>query len=189
MGKIRVNDLARELDVRSTILLIYISKLGVTVRSHSHPISEELADKVRAHFRALDETPPALPPACPDTISPGSAPQQSGPLKRTIGNPAGLAWNAKEWAAVLGRLRFEVMSFLDALDPKRQRGETPSNRISRLVFDENKLPCHIGALMRTLIAFRNSAEYEKYCPSKSEEHVICSICTAIDEFAMRMNKS
>jgi Translation initiation factor IF-2, N-terminal region len=33
MGKIRVNDLARELEVKSTILLIYLSRLGITVKA------------------------------------------------------------------------------------------------------------------------------------------------------------
>jgi hypothetical protein len=54
MAKIRINDLARELEVKSRMILEYLASLGITdKRSHSSPIDNELADKVREHFRAL----------------------------------------------------------------------------------------------------------------------------------------
>jgi translation initiation factor IF-2 len=54
-GKIRINDLARELEVKSKAVLDYLLELGVAdKRSHSSAIEDELAEKVRAHFR---ETP------------------------------------------------------------------------------------------------------------------------------------
>jgi translation initiation factor IF-2 len=53
-GKIRINDLARELEVKSKAVLDYLLEIGVTdKRSHSSAIEDELAGKVRAHFREL----------------------------------------------------------------------------------------------------------------------------------------
>ncbi len=54
MGKIRINDLARELEVKSKLILEYLSEVGYTgKKSHSSSLEDEIADKVRKHFLAL----------------------------------------------------------------------------------------------------------------------------------------
>ena len=70
MGNIRINVLARELEIKSHLILEYLTELGVGKKSHSSALDDELADKVREHFRALSEggeapqeAPPPPPPA------------------------------------------------------------------------------------------------------------------------------
>ncbi len=69
MGNIRINVLARELEVKSHLILEYLTVLGVEKKSHSSALEDELADKVREHFRALGEggetAAVALPPPPP----------------------------------------------------------------------------------------------------------------------------
>ncbi len=56
MGKIRVNDLARELEVKSKSILDYLVELGIhDKKSHSSAIEDDLVEKVRRHFEALSE--------------------------------------------------------------------------------------------------------------------------------------
>ena len=56
MGKIRINDLARELEVKSKFILEHLPKINfLEKKSHSSSLEDEIADKVRAHFRALGE--------------------------------------------------------------------------------------------------------------------------------------
>ena len=56
MGKIRINDLARELEVKSKFILEYLPKINfLEKKSHSSSLEDEIADKVRAHFLALQE--------------------------------------------------------------------------------------------------------------------------------------
>ena len=58
MGKIRVNELASELKVKSKSILECLTKVGVTgKRSHSSAVEDEIATKVRAYFRS--EIPPS----------------------------------------------------------------------------------------------------------------------------------
>jgi translation initiation factor IF-2 len=60
MGKIRINDLARELEVKSRLILDYLPELGITGnKSHSSALEDDVADKVRAHFRAQASEPEA----------------------------------------------------------------------------------------------------------------------------------
>jgi translation initiation factor IF-2 len=55
-GNIRINELARELEVKAKVILEYLPELGVTEKkTHSSSIEEELANKVRKHFRQLAE--------------------------------------------------------------------------------------------------------------------------------------
>ncbi|HWR15947.1 MAG TPA: translation initiation factor IF-2 [Terriglobales bacterium] len=52
VDKIRINDLARELEVKSRAILDVLPKVGVTEKkTHSSSISVEEAEKVKAHFR------------------------------------------------------------------------------------------------------------------------------------------
>jgi translation initiation factor IF-2 len=56
MGKIRINDLARELEVKSKAVLDYLLEIGVQdKKSHSSAVDDELAEKLRAHFHAESE--------------------------------------------------------------------------------------------------------------------------------------
>ena len=56
MGKIRINELARELEVKSNVVIEYLAELGIPdKKSHSSALDDDLADKVRAHFRAGGE--------------------------------------------------------------------------------------------------------------------------------------
>ncbi len=55
-GKIRINDLARELEVKSKSVLDYLHELGYTdKKSHSSAVEGDVADKVREHFQRLAE--------------------------------------------------------------------------------------------------------------------------------------
>jgi len=54
--KIRINDLARELEVKSKAILDVLLQVGVTEKkTHSSSIEDFEAEKVRAHFRAAGE--------------------------------------------------------------------------------------------------------------------------------------
>src|SRR5215831_529785 len=67
MSKIRINDLARELEVKSKAILDVLPQVGVTEKkTHSSSLEEHEAEKVRAHFRASSEAQaPAARPARP----------------------------------------------------------------------------------------------------------------------------
>src|SRR5690349_10199353 len=56
MSKIRINDLARELEVKSKAILDVLTEVGVTEKkSHSSSLEEHEAEKVRAHFKGSGE--------------------------------------------------------------------------------------------------------------------------------------
>ena len=51
MKKIRINVLARELEVKSHLILELLPDLGVSEKlTHSSSIDEDVADKLRVHF-------------------------------------------------------------------------------------------------------------------------------------------
>src|ERR1700757_2331187 len=55
MSKIRINDLARELEVKSKAILDVLTEVGVTEKkTHSSSLEEHEAEKVRAHFRSSE---------------------------------------------------------------------------------------------------------------------------------------
>ena len=57
MSKVRINDLARELEVKSKAILDVLTEVGVTEKkTHSSSLEDFEADKVRAHFRASGES-------------------------------------------------------------------------------------------------------------------------------------
>jgi len=74
MGNIRINVLARELEVKSHLILEYLAVLGFEKKSHSSALDDEIADKVREHFRtagdgdATLETAPVAPPPAPVAV-------------------------------------------------------------------------------------------------------------------------
>jgi Translation initiation factor IF-2, N-terminal region len=51
MGKIRIYELARELEVRSDVIIDYLAELGIGERrAATSAVDDELADKARKHF-------------------------------------------------------------------------------------------------------------------------------------------
>ncbi len=101
-GKIRINDLARELEVKSKSLLDYLHEAGLTdKKSHSSAIDDETAEKAREHFQKLAQQeagrasvpvkrPPAPPTQGPRSPAPKDVTERKlpyhdqGPMVRTI---------------------------------------------------------------------------------------------------------
>src|ERR1700682_6343855 len=55
-NQIRINELARELEVKAKVIIDYLPEAGVTEKkTHSSSIEVAAAEKVRAHFRKLAE--------------------------------------------------------------------------------------------------------------------------------------
>ncbi|MGH9795631.1 MAG: translation initiation factor IF-2 [Candidatus Acidiferrales bacterium] len=55
-NQIRINDLARELEVKAKVILEYLPELGLAEKkTHSSSLDVEVAEKVRAHFHAAAE--------------------------------------------------------------------------------------------------------------------------------------
>ena len=50
MSKVRINDLARELEVKSRPILDALEAIGITGKTHSSSIEADQADKVRSYF-------------------------------------------------------------------------------------------------------------------------------------------
>ncbi|HKT10589.1 MAG TPA: translation initiation factor IF-2 [Terriglobia bacterium] len=93
MGSIRINELARELEVKSRAILECLSDIGLTEKkSHSSSLDDEWADKVRAYFRGDAEPSESVPSQQPESApadvaprpakpkSPAEASKSSGPL-------------------------------------------------------------------------------------------------------------
>jgi translation initiation factor IF-2 len=58
MSKIRINELARELEVKPNVILDFLPEIGVTdKKTHSSSIEDEIADRVRRHFGHAAEAP------------------------------------------------------------------------------------------------------------------------------------
>ncbi len=52
-GQIRINELARELEIKAKVLIDYLPEIGITEKkTHSSSLENDQADKVRKHFRA-----------------------------------------------------------------------------------------------------------------------------------------
>ncbi|MGH9432145.1 MAG: translation initiation factor IF-2 N-terminal domain-containing protein, partial [Terriglobia bacterium] len=83
-SKIRINDLARELEVKSRSVLDYLLEIGVTdKKSHSSAIDDDVAERVRVHFRELG--PEAEEPTAPESRP---APEAPAPVPTTAPEPA-----------------------------------------------------------------------------------------------------
>src|ERR1700683_5197639 len=55
-NQIRINELARELEVKAKVIIDYLPEAGVTEKkTHSSSIDEDAAVRVRKHFRDLVE--------------------------------------------------------------------------------------------------------------------------------------
>src|ERR1700761_5836654 len=51
MSKVRINDLARELEVKSRPILDALEAIGITGKTHSSSIETDQAEKVREYFK------------------------------------------------------------------------------------------------------------------------------------------
>src|SRR3984957_19671984 len=61
MSKVRINDLARELEVKSRAILDTLALVGVTEKkTHSSSLEEHEAEKVRVYIRSADGSPSAV---------------------------------------------------------------------------------------------------------------------------------
>ena len=82
MGSIRINELARELEVKSRAILDCLKELGITEKkSHSSSLDDETADKVRAYFSGEEDLEPAAPKqaeAAPAKTAPASKGRGAG---------------------------------------------------------------------------------------------------------------
>ena len=56
MTKMRIYELAKELDVESKILVEFLGELGADVTSHMSSIDSDIAVMVREHFEGLQGT-------------------------------------------------------------------------------------------------------------------------------------
>src|SRR5579862_5467529 len=66
MGKIRINELARELEVKSNVVIEFLMGIGIhDKKSHSSALDDDVADKVRAHLRDGGEAAPEAEAAAP----------------------------------------------------------------------------------------------------------------------------
>jgi len=85
MSKIRINELARELEVKPGVIIELLPELGITEKkTHSSSIEEETAHQIRA--RILGTPPPAQPPA---PVEPAPAePQPAAPASEPQPQPA-----------------------------------------------------------------------------------------------------
>ncbi|HEU5409517.1 MAG TPA: translation initiation factor IF-2 [Candidatus Acidoferrales bacterium] len=55
-GQIRINELARELEIKAKVLIEYLPEIGVTEKkTHSSSLEHDQAEKVRRHFRAQED--------------------------------------------------------------------------------------------------------------------------------------
>ena len=83
MSKIRINDLARELEVKSKSILDVLPEVGVTEKkSHSSSLEDHEADKVRARLRAASHGADFQPvfPAEPRPTAMKSRPRLTSPI-------------------------------------------------------------------------------------------------------------
>jgi translation initiation factor IF-2 len=83
MGKIRINELARELEVKPNRLLELLPEFGVTEKkTHSSSIDDEVADKLRQRFGLLAPAPEE------EAAAPGGAAAAPPPPKEREPEPA-----------------------------------------------------------------------------------------------------
>jgi translation initiation factor IF-2 len=69
MSKVRINDLAREMEVKSKQVLDVLAELGLGAgKTHSSSLEEDEAEKVRAHFKRAAKT--ASPASAPSSRAP-----------------------------------------------------------------------------------------------------------------------
>jgi translation initiation factor IF-2 len=74
MANIRINNLAKELEVKSRLILDALTAIGFTEhKTHSSSLEEDVAERVRRYIRG-EEPAPAAPPAAAAEPAPAAAP-------------------------------------------------------------------------------------------------------------------
>ena len=80
MANIRINDLARELEVKSKVILDALTAVGFTEKkTHSSAVDESVAERVRRHLRGESEPEAAAPEPAPATPQPEAKAEPSRP--------------------------------------------------------------------------------------------------------------
>ncbi len=98
MGKIRINELARELEVKPNRLLEMLPQFGITEkRTHSSSVDDDVANRLRRHFGFLPQEPEgaeevggvgeAAPAAPPEAVESGLEAAGSGRTAMAPGAP------------------------------------------------------------------------------------------------------
>ena len=105
MGSIRINELARELEVKSRAILDSLPKVGITEKkSHSSSLEDDAADKVRAYFRGGEV--PAAEWAAPKEESPAPTDEAPASVNAKASAPAAAEEPLKHAEAPAGRQSF-----------------------------------------------------------------------------------
>jgi translation initiation factor IF-2 len=69
--KIRINDLARELEVKSKAILDVLTEVGITEKkTHSSSVEDDEAEKIRKHFVAKSGAPASRERSSPAEMRP-----------------------------------------------------------------------------------------------------------------------
>jgi len=119
MNKVRINDLARELEVKSRPILDALEAIGVSGKTHSSSIDEDQAVRVRAYFsgdRSGTTPKPAAEPS-PNSICPMS------PSRAT---PCAPSWSASRLSPRLDRRRLRVRPSAPPARPIAAPATTPA---------------------------------------------------------------
>ncbi len=79
----RINELARELEVKAKTILEYLAEIGTKEeKSHSSSVDEKLAATIIAHFQQQTEAPsPAEVPAAEEPALPAEPEEKAAPAK------------------------------------------------------------------------------------------------------------
>src|SRR5215469_3503001 len=109
-GQIRINELARELEIKAKVLIDYLPEIGISEKkTHSSSLEHDQAEKVRKHFRAqadaeaaaeaekqakiaaAEAKPAARPAAAPPPARPMAPAPSAAPTRPAAAPPAGTA--------------------------------------------------------------------------------------------------
>lgn len=139
MAKIRINELARELEVKPARLLELLPEFGITEKkTHSSSLDEEVANKLRRHFGLLppEEPAPAVEPqpveAPPETVAakPAEAalpkPAEEPAGAPMVGGPAPAAPSAAPPKEEFPAIRIAPQKLRPPLAGSRPAVETPA---------------------------------------------------------------
>lgn len=164
----RINDLARELEVKSIEILNALSLVGVVDRhTHSSLVSRDVADRIRKYFA---ENKPSQHPANPEV-------QFKEPVAR----------GADFWPARLGSVRRALIIMLDEIEgvegsTRKSEKELVGVRAHRLMIECKLTPAIYGDCS-FLLDLRNRLEYEDVTPTESELHQVSSSITNVIAWA------
>src|SRR5580698_4212021 len=96
MSKIRINELARELEVKPNVILDKLRELGVAdKKTHSSSLDDDVAQGVRRLVAGGDHseepqaetTRPSAPPPLDEPVRPPAARQEVAPARQEIARP------------------------------------------------------------------------------------------------------